>query len=184
MADKKAFLKNVCILIDTREQKNAHITKRLDQLGVKYESRKLDYGDYSFTVAGHDFSMSCVVERKASVDELYGNIMHDRGRIEKELYAASLLAKQVTVLIENCAGWEKLKAFTLPKYKQYEGRKVYDIGRYVHATLKAWKSGNRYAFDVEFSDSAHSADAILEVFYYYWHSYHELTAARRRGNGD
>lgn len=178
-ADKKTFLKNVCILIDTREQKNEHITKRLDELGIQYESRKLDYGDYSFTVTGHDFSMSCVVERKANVDELYGNIMHDRGRIEKELYAGSRLAKQLTIIIEKCEGWDALKAYTLPKYKQYEGRKVYDIGKYVYATLKAWKSGNRYAFDVEFSDGRNTVDKMLEVFYYYWHSYHELTAARR-----
>jgi hypothetical protein len=141
--------------------------------------RKLDYGDYSFRTAERDFSMSCVVERKANVDELYGNIMHDRGRIEKELYAASRLAKSVTILIENCAEWDELKEYTLPQWKQYEGRKVHDIGKYVYATLQAWKCGNRYDFDVAFSQALDTADIMLEKFYYYWHNYKELTAARR-----
>ena len=183
MASKKDFIKRVTILIDTREQKNKHITKRLDELGVKYESRKLDYGDYSFMTAerdySRDFSMSCVVERKANVDELYGNIMHDRGRIEKELYAASRLAKQATILIENCAEWDELKGFRLPQYKRQEQRKVDEIGKYVYATLQAWRCGNRYHFDVAFSQGIDSADKMLEIFYYYWHNYKELTAARR-----
>lgn len=179
MASRKDFIKAVTVLIDTREQKNKHVTKRLDELGVPYEVRKLDYGDYSFRTAERDFSMSCVVERKANVDELYGNIMHDRGRIEKELYAASRLAKSVTILIENCAEWDELKEYTLSQWKQYEGRKVHDIGKYVYATLQAWKCGNRYDFDVAFSQALDTADIMLEKFYYYWHNYKELTAARR-----
>ena len=78
--DKKTFLKTVTILHDTREQKNAHIIEALDKLGVKHEERKLDYGDYSFTADGRDFSMSCVVERKANVDEIYNNVTSDRGQ--------------------------------------------------------------------------------------------------------
>ena len=99
--DKKTFLKTVTILHDTREQKNAHIIEALDKLGVKHEERKLDYGDYSFTADGRDFSMSCVVERKANVDEIYNNVTSDRGRIEKELYSAAQLAKQLTLFIEG-----------------------------------------------------------------------------------
>lgn len=56
-------MKKVTILIDTREQKNEHITGVLKALGVMVESRKLDYGDYSFTAEGKDFSHSCVIER-------------------------------------------------------------------------------------------------------------------------
>ena len=81
--DKKTFLKTVTILYDTREQKNQHILSALGDMGVMTEQRKLDYGDYSFTADGSDFSLSCVVERKANVDELYNNIMNDRARLEK-----------------------------------------------------------------------------------------------------
>ena len=62
--DKKTFLKTVTILHDTREQKNAHIIEALDKLGIKREERKLDYGDYSFTADGRDFSMSRSEERR------------------------------------------------------------------------------------------------------------------------
>ena len=59
--DKKTFLKTVTILYDTREQKNQHILSALGELGVMTEQRKLDYGDYSFTADGRDFSLSCVI---------------------------------------------------------------------------------------------------------------------------
>ena len=87
--DKKTFLRGVTVICDTREQKNEHIMKSLSEMGIMTETRKLDYGDYSFSREGRDFSMSCVVERKANVDEIYNNVIGDRGRIEKEMYAAS-----------------------------------------------------------------------------------------------
>lgn len=181
-ATKKDFMKKVCVLIDTREQKNQHITSALDSMGVAYESRKLDFGDYSFTADGRDFSLSCVVERKANVDEIYNNIMQERGRIEKELYSAANLSKQCTVFIEGIGDWEQLKAYEVPDriMKQLPQRKVKDIGRHVYSTLKSWKSSNRYSFDVQFiCDNAKTAERLLENFYYYWHNYKELTAAVR-----
>ena len=102
--EKKDFMKKVTILIDTREQKNSHIITIFDNLGIMHESRKLDYGDYSFAVEGRDFSRSCVIERKANIDELYGNLTHDRERIEKEFDTISKNANQCTLLLENCSG--------------------------------------------------------------------------------
>ena len=112
--DKKTFLKTVTVLYDTREQKNKHILDALAQMGIMTEQRKLDYGDYSFTADGRDFSLSCVVERKANVDELYNNIMQDRGRLEKELYAASQCAKQLTIVVENIGSWDELRSYCDP----------------------------------------------------------------------
>ncbi|MBO5449412.1 MAG: ERCC4 domain-containing protein [Ruminococcus sp.] len=181
-ATKKDFMKKVCIIIDTREQKNKHITSALDSMGIAYESRKLDFGDYSFTAEGRDFSMSCVVERKANVDEIYSNIMQERGRIEKELYAAANLSNQCTIFIENVAGWEELKAYEVPGWQMEKlpQRKVRDIGRHVYSALRSWKSSNRYRFDVQFiPDNAKTAERLLENFYYYWHNYKEQTAARK-----
>lgn len=180
--DKKTFLKTVTILHDTREQKNAHIIEALDKLGVKHEERKLDYGDYSFTAEGRDFSMSCVVERKANVDEIYNNVTSDRGRIEKELYSAAQLAKQLTLFIEGVGSWEALKAYHVPEWqmKASPQRVKTDIGAMVYSTLKAWQTGSRYHFDVQFIEDKHQTAArMLEVFYYYWRSYKEMTAARK-----
>ena len=61
--EKKDFLKKVTILIDTREQKNKHITDTLSQLGIMFESRKLDFGDYSFIIEGRDFSRSLYITK-------------------------------------------------------------------------------------------------------------------------
>lgn len=180
--DKKTFLKSAVVLYDTREQKNGHILSALSEMGIMTEQRKLDYGDYSFTAEGRDFSMSCVIERKANVDELYGNIMSDRGRIEKELYSASQLAKQFTVLIEGVSSWEALRSYEVPEWqmKRDSRRKVKDIGAYVYAALKGWCPGNRYGFGVEFvGDSAKTAAKMLEIFYYYWRNYKEMTGVRK-----
>ena len=186
--DKKTFLKTVTVLYDTREQKNQHILAALGELGVPFEERKLDYGDYSFTAGGRDgsrlldFSLSCVIERKANVDELYNNIMSDRGRLEKELYAASQCAKQLTLIVENIGGWEELKNYRVPAWqmKANPQRVKEDIGAPVYSTLKSWQSGNRYRFSVEFlPDKSQTAAKMLEIFYYYWRTYKEMTGVRK-----
>lgn len=179
--DKKQFLKTVTVLYDTREQQNAHILCALAEIGVPTERRKLDYGDYSFVTDGRDFSLSCVIERKANVDELYANIMSDRGRLEKEFYAAAQLAKSFTLLIEGVGAWEELKAYAVPDWamKRNPERKVAAVGAPVYSTLRAWTSRDRYGAAVEFvKNREQSAARMLEVFYYYWRSYKEMTAAR------
>lgn len=179
--ERKEFLKKVTVLIDTREQKNEHITSELQRFGIMFESRKLDYGDYSFIAEGRDFSHSCVVERKATINELYGNITSDRERIEKELDTISRNAVQCTLLLEGSAGWEHLKNFQLSKDgAEKQGRKVLNIGETVYGTLQSWRCGNRYRFGVEFMpDEKKSAGKLLELFYWYWHNYKKQTAPRR-----
>lgn len=179
--EKKEFMKKVTILIDTREQKNGHITQALSALGIMHKSQKLDFGDYSFSVDGKDFSRSCVIERKADVDEVYGNVTADRERIEKELDTISRNATQCVFMLENCTGWTHLKGFELSEQQAAkQGRKVKNIGATVYSTLQSWKCGNRYGFSVEFvPDVNHSALKILEVFFWYYHNYKKQTAPRK-----
>lgn len=180
VSEKKDFMKKVNIIIDTREQKNAHIVAVLDEIGIMHESKKLDYGDYSFQIDGKDFSGICVVERKANVNEIYGNVSSDRERIEKELDTASKNANQLTFLIENVQDWNALKSFSLPEKDMDKGRKVKNIGETCYSTLQAWKCGNRYDFNVEFvPDIIKTAVKIVEIFYWYYHNYKKLTAPRR-----
>lgn len=178
--EMKEFTKKVTFIIDTREQKNKHIIEALDNFGVMHESRKLDFGDYSFQAEGKDFSRSCVIERKANIDELYGNFTGDRERIEKEFDTISKNARQCTLLIENCSGWEHLKGYEIPEYSvQRQGRKVRNIGATVYNTLQSWRCGNRYNFTVEFvQDSAKSALKIIEIFFWYYHNYKKSIAPR------
>ena len=180
--DKKQFAKTVTVLYDTREQKNKHILDYLAANGIPTEQRKLDYGDYSFIADGRDFSLSCVVERKANVDELYTNIMSDRGRLEKEFYAAAQLAKSFTLLVEGVSTWNELKDYTVPDWAMQRNpeRKVQTIGIHVYNTLRAWTARDRYGVSVEFvKDKEQTAAKMLELFYYYWRSYKEMTGARK-----
>ena len=80
ISEKKDFMKKVNIIIDTREQKNLHIVSAFDEMGIMHESRKLDYGDYSFQVEGKDFRGICVIERKANVNEVYSNVSSELKR--------------------------------------------------------------------------------------------------------
>lgn len=178
--DKSIFMKKVTILIDSREQKNEHIISAFDQMSVMHETKKLDYGDYSFIIDGKDFSRSCVVERKANIDELYGNVTHDRGRIEKEFDAISKNSQHCVLLVENCESWDHLKAYKVPKEQMTENRKVENIGATVYVTLQAWRCGNRYRFNVDFvEDNTKSAEKLLEIFYWFYHNFKLLTAPRR-----
>lgn len=179
--EKKEFMKKVTMLIDTREQKNQHITEVFGNLGIMWKAQKLDFGDYSFTIDGKDFSRSCIIERKADIDEVYGNITADRERIEKELDAISRNANQCTFLLEKCSGWEQLKGYEISgEQAEKQGRKVRNIGKSVYTTLQSWKCGNRYSFTVEFvPDQKRTALKILEIFYWYYHNYRKQTAPRR-----
>lgn len=179
--DKKTFLQNVAVLTDTREQKNGHVIARLEELGVRHESRKLDFGDYSFQIQERDFSLSCVVERKASVNELYGNLTSDRDRIEKEVRAGSQLTREFILLLENCRGMEELRSFVVPAWEmKANGRKVAEIGELCYSTLKSWQCGDRYHFRTVFvPDQNDTAVRILEEFYWYWRNYKKLTMSRR-----
>ena len=41
----KGMLKEMIVLVDSREQKNAHILDYFQRQGIPYEVEKLDYGD-------------------------------------------------------------------------------------------------------------------------------------------
>ena len=166
--DKQTFLQNVSVLIDTREQKNEHIVERLDSLGIRHKPKKLDFGDYSFQAQGRDFSLSCVVERKASVNELYGNLTSDRDRIEKEFKAGSVLAREFILLLEDCRSMEDLRRYAVPAWEmEARGRKIANIGELCYATLRSWQCGDRYHFRTVFvPDKQDAAVRILEEFYW------------------
>ncbi len=180
--DKKTFLKSVKIICDTREQENRHILSEFDRIGISYiTDKKLPFGDYSFIVQDRDFSLSCVIERKADVDEFYGNITGDRERIEKEFAAASALSKDFVLLIENCADETELNEYEVPDWqmKRYN-RQVKEIGKYCYSTIQSWKRANRYNFSVIFvKEKENTALKILEAFYWYWRNFKILTASRR-----
>lgn len=91
--EQKEILKSMAILVDTREQNNSHILNWFESKNIKYKSKKLDYGDYSFYIPRNEefsihrdiyYSKNICIERKSSTDELVGNFASDRIRIENE----------------------------------------------------------------------------------------------------
>ena len=101
------LINSMVILVDTRERKSNHITEAFDKNKIAYKTKALDYGDYSFYLPKNEklaiprdmfFTKKCIIERKASLEEISGNLTKERDRFEKEL---ALSPKTKVLLIEN-----------------------------------------------------------------------------------
>jgi len=77
------LLKQMVVVVDSREQANDHIINWLEKNKKPYKSQKLDYGDYScllpvgsFRGQARDvyFTNELVIERKFCIDELAMNL--------------------------------------------------------------------------------------------------------------
>ena len=97
-------MKDLTIIVDTREKVNGHIRKHLDKQGVPYISRKLDTGDYSAQIGALSLEKDIVIERKANLDEICGNFTAERERFEREFLRAKAFNTKVVLIIEN-ATW-------------------------------------------------------------------------------
>lgn len=179
--DKKTFIRSVTVLCDTAEQKNVHIKSAFDVMGVKYRDANLILGDYSFEAQGRDFSLSCVIERKNGVDELYQNLVCDRERIEREFVAAKANINDFSLLLEKVGSIEEVESFCItPWQMSSQKRQVKDIGKIVAASIYSWSCANRYGFNLIFAKSPEeSAVKMLNRFYYYWRNFKLQNANRR-----
>ena len=104
---------NSKILCDTREQKNDYILKAFEKNDVNYKKQKLDFGDYAIE-SDDGFRPNVVIERKANLDELVGNIFEkcDEGisnnRIHKEIIRCISCETRMIILIEDPEWYPKL----------------------------------------------------------------------------
>ena len=101
------LVSSLTILVDSREKVNDHILDYFDRKSIPYKKKALDYGDYSFFIPANEklsiprdlyFNNQVVIERKASLEEISGNLTKERDRFEKEL---CLAPKTKVLLIEN-----------------------------------------------------------------------------------
>jgi ERCC4-type nuclease len=112
MSDKKlieSIIKDIVIIVDTREQKNKHIVDFLDTNSISHISQKLDSGDYSFYLPNYtDLGLDkrIIIERKNSLSEIATNFSSKREQFNKEFQRIPLGTKP-HLLIEN-ATWEKV----------------------------------------------------------------------------
>ena len=108
---------SMIVLVDSRENPRAEgYDKRMEALGVPYERKKLDYGDYTYNFTlpngkpayeGDTVSGAVVVERKMSLDELSGNLCQEFDRFNREFRRAMDAGASVYLLVEK-ATWEKI----------------------------------------------------------------------------
>ena len=78
----RALIKNLVVLVDTRENSNEIILDEFDKQKIEYKQKSLKTGDYSFMIKAcpelgfpHDtyFVDEITIERKNSLSELAGN---------------------------------------------------------------------------------------------------------------
>ena len=131
------------MIVDTREQKNQHITDYFNSKEISYIERKLDYGDYAIMLPANqelgiskDMYLNATIERKNSVDELASTIS-DRVRFNNELLRAT--GSDFHMIVEDSAGYENLILGNYrSKFKPYS----------LLASLKSLEA--RYSFNTAF----------------------------------
>lgn len=140
-------------LVDTREQDTPRLRARLERMGIPWERKKLDFGDYSVKCDRLDLSRSVCIERKMSLDELCSCYCKARGRFEREFIRAKEAGGKVILLVED-ASWEMVYAGC------YRSRMKPDA---LVASLLAWLA--RYDCQIVFCRPETSGRLIRDILY-------------------
>lgn len=157
------------IIIDTREKSNMAIMKVLNEKDIKWQARKLEYGDYSFEIDGISYENKCVIERKMSITELSGNVCQGRVRFETELSKAKSDNCKMILLVEDKNARAKFKLRIAmdaagidieTRYKKTWRTRC--TGKSMVGSIKALK--DRYDLDLLFCSKVDSAKEMLRIF--------------------
>lgn len=103
------IIKDMTIIVDTREVKNQHILDYLKENNIPYIVQKLDTADYSFFLPNyHELNLDrkFIIERKNSITEICGNFTKGRERFAREFERIN--DEHLHLVIEN-ATWTKIK---------------------------------------------------------------------------
>ena len=159
------------MIVDSREKCNQHITGIWQAKGIDYyiKDKGLKTGDYSIAVktpAGEviSFEDKVVIERKACLTELCGNLTDNRdsagkNRFIRELERAKKNNIKLILLIEDEKGYDKaLKGF----FREDKPSKMNSNG--FIGMLMAYKA--RYDFEIVWLDKELSASYMYKLLYY------------------
>ena len=103
----KQIIDTIVIVVDSREQKNQHITSMFDKYGINWERRKLNSGDYSAYVPINEelgifeeinLENELCVERKKDCDEIIQNLTKHKDRFYREFERTNA---KIPILIED-----------------------------------------------------------------------------------
>lgn len=158
----KKLTNQMVVLVDSREKKNDHILEYFIKQGIAFQMEKLEYGDYSFmipaSVAGEDifFHRSIVIERKADLEELSGNLTQQRERFERELLRAGNDGAKVYLMIEAPDGF--------PDVITHKYHTQFTPAAYM-ASLKTFE--HRFDCHIQFIDKMYAGYFICSTFRYF-----------------
>lgn len=156
--DVENALNSMRILIDTREKKNNHIQIVLNERKCPFKPHKLNYGDYTCEYdigekKGICFENKVVIERKANLDELAGNITKGRERFEREFLRAKKDNAKIYLMVEN-GSYDDIQAH---KYRSALPPKSY------LNTLFSWQE--KYNITISFVSQQFSGHYIYATLY-------------------
>lgn len=159
----KTVLNSLTVIIDTREQENSHVTDYLKDKKKPFKSMKMDFGDYGFMIPANPqlqimrdiyLTDNIVIERKAHLNEISGNLTADGGsRFESELIRSH--GAKFYLLIENASYADIIN---------HNYNTQYEPKAFV-ARLKTFES--RYGISINFVSSKCSGNFIYHTFYYW-----------------
>lgn len=149
------ILKDIRVVIDTREKKNEHIIAYLEENNIPYEVSKLDTADYSFVIPNYpelNMDRKVLIEKKNSLTEIAGNFTSGRERFAREF--ERVVDERIHLVIED-ATWKKVKNGSYRS--QFPPRSMM-------ASLLTWNI--RYNCPVWFVTKEESPELIYRLMYY------------------
>lgn len=159
--DINKLINDMVVLADRREKNGRYITDCFSKNNIAYEPATLIYGDYLFMIpaaAGQDifFHRDIAIERKASLEELSGNLAQKRERFEKEFLRAGNDGCKVYLMVESPGGYSSI-------IKHDYNTQVSPASFMV--SLKTWAA----CFDcnAQFIDGRYSGYYIVSTFKYH-----------------
>ena len=156
---------NEVIIIDTREKKFSHITEYFQANGVRTYSHGLEVGDYTLAL-----DRSVVVDRKAGLQEVYGNLIQQHDRFRRELERAIFLDMRLVFLIEepsimkikNGADWRNPRKQIWEKGGRHGKPPISSL-----TLMKTMQTiSDRYSVEWEFCSQEDTARRILDILMY------------------
>lgn len=162
--DIKKLLKQVVILIDTREQENQHIINFFEKKKIAYKIKKLDFGDYSAELKANneiglpfDVTLENVVaiERKGAsgfgLNEISNNFTDGRTAFENEFIRANQFCENFYLVIEN-GSWQDIKNH---KYRSQLNENAF------YNSLLSWR--DKYKFNIDFVNTENVGEHIYKI---------------------
>lgn len=169
-SEVKKIMKEMIVIIDTREKANDHVKVWFEAKKKKYKVQKIDQGDYSCyipkgVIKGIDrdiyFDKAIVVERKANIDEIASNFSSsDYPRISKEFAILKSNNTKCRLFVEDTLFHKHLRNGTF--------RSEYDP-KTLHARLKGFEA--EFGITIEAVGKEYMGSEIYNTLYYYVRDY-------------